>query len=121
MQFIFEDLVRKYSVPCTLAVFARGAYSGGEYERGERTDTDIEAAVISMTMQKIYQSGGNLTSADRELYILKDDDIIDLDDGRTYFLEHNGRKYKVEAGGLYGEDYADFNQYTLRRVDSFDV
>ena len=74
-----------------------------------------------MTAQKIYQSGGNLTSADRELYILKDDDIIDLDDGRTYFLEHNGRKYKVEAGGLYGEDYADFNQYTLRRVDSFDV
>ena len=121
MQFIFEDLIKKYSVSCTLVVFARGSYTAGNYVPGERTETAIEAAVISMSQQKIYQSGGHLTSADRELYILKSDDSIDLDDGRTYYLEHNGRKYKVEAGGLYGEDYADFNQYTLRRVDGFDV
>lgn len=121
MLFIFEELVKKYSVPCTLVVFEWGSYSAGNYVPGERTDTAVKAAVISMSQQKLYQSGGHLTSADRELYILKDDDIINLDDGRTYFLEHNGRKYKVEAGGLYGEDYADFNQYTLRRVDGFDV
>lgn len=121
MQFIFGDLVEKYSVPCTLVVFGRGSYSAGNYQPGGRTDTNVEAAVISMSQQKIYQSGGHLTSADRELYIRKGDDIINLDDGRTYFLEHNNRKYKVEAGGLYGEDYADVNQYTLRRVDGFDV
>ena len=121
MQFIFGGLVEKYSVPCTLVVFGRGSYSAGNYQPGGRTDTNVEAAVISMSQQKIYQSGGHLTSADRELYIRKEDDIINLDDGRTYFLEHNNRKYKVEAGGLYGEDYADVNQYTLRRVDGFDV
>lgn len=119
--FQFADLVRKYSVDCTLVKFAEGSYSAGEYVPGGRTDIGIRAAVISMSQQKLYQAGGHLTQADRELYILKDDDIIDLTDGCRYFLLHNGKNYRVEEAGLYGEDYADFNQYTLRRVDGFDV
>lgn len=121
MLFMFEDLVRKYSVPCSLVIRAAGTYRGGDYVPGEETTADITAAVISVSQQKIYQSGGHLTGEDREMFILKENDQIDLTDGRTCFLEHNGRKYKVEEVGLYAEDYADFNHYTLKRVDSFDV
>lgn len=121
MLFVFENLVRKYSVPCSLVTRDRGTYQGGDYVPGEETTDEINAAVISMSQQKIYQSGGHLTGEDREMFVLKEKDRIDLTDGRTYFLEHNGRKYKVEEAGLYGEDYADFNHYTLKRVDSFDV
>lgn len=121
MLFQFEDLLRKYSVDCTLVKFSAGGYDAGEYVPGDRTDIGIRAAVVSMSEQKVYGSGGHLTQADRELYIRKDDDIIDLEDGCRYYLLHNGRNYRVEEAGLYGEDYADFDQYTLRRVDGFDV
>lgn len=119
MLFQFADLVNKYSVPCTLAVIGKGAYKGGEYQQGERMDMEITAAVISMSQQKIFESGGTLTSADRTMYILKEKDVIDLEGGGTCYIIHHGKSYKVEAAGLYGEDYADFNEYTLRRVDSF--
>ena len=52
--------------------------------------------------------------------IAKDKDIINLESG-TFYVEHNGNSFKVEESYLYGEDYADFNSYTLRRVSSFDV
>lgn len=119
MLFHFSDLVDKYSVPCTLVVIDKGEYKDGEYQPGERTDTEITAAVISMSQQKIFESGGILTSADRTMYILKEKDLIDLESGGAYYIVHHGKSYKVEASGLYGEDYADFNEYTLRRVDSF--
>ena len=119
--FEFADLVRKYSVPCTIVALAAGTYEAGEYVPGESTETDVNAALISMSQQKVYQSGGNYTSADREFYILVEDDPIRFGDGKKYYVTHNDRKYAVESSGDYGEDYADFNHYTLRRVDSFDV
>lgn len=120
MQFHFADLIKKYAVDCTLIYFAPGGYVAGESVPGARTDKDIRAALISMSQAKIYQSGGFLTSSDRTLYILKADDGIDLETGK-WFIQHNGKKYKLEESGLYGEDYADFNEYTCRRVDKFDV
>lgn len=119
--FEFCDLVRKYAVSCTVVAFDVGGYDAGEYVAGESTETDVCAALISMSQQKVYQSGGHYTSADREFYILVSDDPIRLGDGKKYYVVHNDMKYAVEASGDYGEDYADFNHYTLRRVDSFDV
>lgn len=121
MQFHFADLINKYSVACTLICFEKGKYVAGDYEKGKRTDTDTKATIISMSQNRIYQSGGSLTTADRTMYILKSKDPVDLEDGKTYYVQHNGKKYKVEEAGLYGEDYADFNEYTLKRVEAFDV
>lgn len=118
VMFRFADLVSKYSVSCTLVRVAEGEYVAGEYKDGERTETAVTAAVISMSQSKIYQSGGRLTSADRTMYVLKALDIINLEGKADYYVVHHGLTYKVEASGLYGEDYADFNEYTLRRIDS---
>lgn len=117
--FNFARLVNKYSVDCVLVTVAQGEYVAGEYVEGAAARAPIRAAVISMSQSKIYQSGGRLTSADRTMYVLTAQDQIDLESSNSYYLEHGGSRYKVEAAGLYGEDYADFNEYTLRKVDSF--
>ena len=120
MEFIFADLISKCEVPCKLITFSKGSYIAGEYVKGEKLSRDIKAAIITMTSRAIYESGGRLTSSDRQMFIVKDNDIINLENG-TFYVEHNGNRYKVEECYLYGEDYADFNSYTLRRVSSFDV
>lgn len=117
--YMFADLVNKYSVPCRLITAAPGQYVAGEYIVGSEIVKDVQAAIISMTNRTIYESGGKLTSADRQMYILKANDPIDLDDDQTWYLEHMGKVYKIEEASLYAEDYADFNNYTLRRVESF--
>jgi len=120
MEFIFSDLISKYEVPCKLITFTQGSYIAGEYTKGVKLSRDIKAAIITMTSRAIYESGGRLTSSDRQMFIAKDKDIINLENG-AFYVEHNGNSFKVEESYLYGEDYADFNSYTLRRVSSFDV
>lgn len=122
MLFRFNDLIKKYSTECILVKIPDGTYIGGEYQPGEPERTEVTAAVTSMNASKVYQSGGAYTTQDRNMYILADEDPIDLSDRDcSWYAEHNGLKFKIESAGLYGENYADFNHYVLRRVDSFDV
>lgn len=120
MMYEFADLIEEYATDCTIVVPGEGKYSGGEYVAGEPTETTVRAAMIPMSQTKIYQSGGAYNSQDREMYIKTADDIINLEKQKKTYVKHGERLYKVDAADLYGEDYADFNHYTLKRVESFD-
>ena len=120
--FHFADLVKKYAVACEIVALRGGGYEGGEYVRGEPERRAVNAAIVPLSQGKVYQSGGALTTSDRDFYIRKADDSIDLDDTAcTYYVAHKGKTYKVEGAELFAEDYADVNRYTLKRVDSFDA
>lgn len=72
-----------------------------------------KGALIPLPQRLIYESGGRLAEADRQLYSL--DHNIPLKSRITY----NGLKYYVESKTPY-EDFADFSTYTLKGVDAFD-
>lgn len=72
-----------------------------------------KGALIPLPQRLIYESGGRLTEADRQLYSL--DHNIPLKSRITY----KGLKYYVESKTPY-EDFADFSTYTLKGVDAFD-
>lgn len=120
-QFLFADMIREYSIPVTIVAISRGKYVAGDYQAGDKTSTEIYAAVLPMSAQKIYQSGGAYTSEDRDMYVAQADDSIVFDSGAQYFVVDGSRKFHVEAADNYGTEYADFNHYSLKRVDSFDV
>jgi hypothetical protein len=77
------------------------------------TPTFGKGALIPMSQRNIYQSGGRLTEADRQLYSL--DHNIPNKSKITY----KGLVYHVESKTPY-EDYADFSTYTLKAVTAFD-
>lgn len=64
----FSRLIAKYGVPFEMVTKEKGEYSGGVYKEGKETVTPVTGAIIPMTESKIYQSGGTLTTKDRQLY-----------------------------------------------------
>ncbi|MCK8098712.1 hypothetical protein ACL66B_14350 [Bacillus subtilis] len=112
--FIFSDLIERYSVDFTLLIPSEeGSYDDlGEWVPPKPTKSDERGAIVPLQSQLIYQSGGRLTSMDRQLFIkneipLKAQVIFD------------GATFDVEAMTPYGT-YADFNSYILKAVINSD-
>lgn len=68
----FTDLISKYSVEGKLIKESgKGSYIGGNWIPAPASEPEtINGAVLPMTKQKIYQSGGIYTESDRELITL---------------------------------------------------
>jgi hypothetical protein len=119
--FKFKRLIEKYKVSFVLekAKPEQTPVSAEDFDdQGRPKETPIEpviasGALVPLPARLIYQSGGRLTEADRILYSI--DHAIPLKSKITY----KGLKYSVESKTPY-EDYADFTQYTLKAVSSFD-
>lgn len=107
----FIRLINKYSVDFVCITQSAGGYDdGGVYIAGEKTETPLRGAIIPMTERKIYQLGGNYTSEDRELYMIKRIDSALLG-GKVLY---KGEYFAIEEETDYS-DYADIFHYILRK------
>lgn len=115
----FSDLIDEYSVPITIYKPQSGSSQGWDPNTGDPVSStydppiDTSGAVIPLTSNQIYQSGGRLTDFDRRL-IIDDPDIPPKS-----LVIYGGQKYSVEQVIPYSI-YADFNQYQLKWVSAFD-
>lgn len=113
--FDFSRLILKYSVPFQLVSVGGGHYEAGIYLPDEVAPIEMCGAIIPLKERKIYQSGGSLTTKDRQLYCqgsinnaLKGAKVI-----------YKGDTYSIEADTDYS-DYADVSVYLLKWVSSLD-
>ncbi len=110
----FNRLIAKYSAQCapiTLVTASEGGYVGGKYVRGGEVETAIVGAVVPFSDGKIYQSGGALTTKDRQLYMQSP--ITNPLTGAK--VKYKGNLYNIEQDTNY-EDYADAYVYSLKWV-----
>ena len=111
----FTRLIQKYSVPFILVVSKEGRYESGQWIPGETVEREMYGAIIPMSQNKIYQSGGTYTAQDRELYLpYPIPEPLD-----KLKVMHRGITYKVESMTDYSL-YADAAHYNLKVVSLFD-
>lgn len=116
--FNFKALIDQFTVtftieyPLTSDEAVEYDWLGKEIPTKQKVPMTGKGALIPMSQKNIYQSGGRLTEADRQLYSL--DHNIPNKSKITY----KGMIYHVESKTPY-EDYADFSTYTLKGVDAF--
>lgn len=111
----FKRLIDKYSVEFTLVSSATGSYVNGKYVSGEETTSTQHGAIVPVSNNKLYQSGGAITTKDRQL-IMKSPISNALTNCKVRYL---GNEYNIEQETDYTE-YADAHIYLLKWVSSFD-
>lgn len=116
--FDFNRLISKYSSSFTLKTPSGGSYVGGQYQTNGYTEKELTGAIMSFSMNKVYQSGGYLKTQDRHLYMLSP--IKDALEGATVLF--NGNTYSIEADSESGnERFTGVYSYVLKWVSSFDT
>lgn len=111
-RYDFTDLIRRHSVPFEVVAFTKGGYVGGKYQKGLQTVTEREGAILPMTDNKIYQSGGTYSTKDRMLYMSTPiDGAFD-----TLKIRYDGNMYGIESAQDFSE-YSDAYIYTLKWVE----
>lgn len=108
----FDRLIDKYSVDFTLITISGGSYVGGKYVGSTETETLCRGAIDPISDSKIYQSGGVLTTKDRQLY-MRTPIEKSLTDSKIRF---KGNVYKIEQDTNY-DDYANAYIYMLKWVE----
>ena len=109
----FSRLINKYSRPTIVhGELTDGAWVNGKWIEGIPTQEIISLAVIPFDIKTIAQLGGNVSSADAQIYslnVLKHGDRI----------EQGGNKYTVDTSANF-KPYGDFYRYIAKGVSSFD-
>lgn len=113
MLYNFDRLIDKYSVDFTLVSISEGNYIGGKYVAGNRTETPCRGAIVPLPDKKIYQSGGTLTTKDRQLYMK----TPISDPLKTTKVNYKSNEYSIEQDTNWG-DYANAFVYVLKWVSS---
>lgn len=112
----FKRLIKKYSSPFQVEVKSGVTYD--EYGDPVSPTTEVledTGAVMALSSHRIYQSGGALSSQDRELYMSHA--LPDPLEGTTIIYE--GQRYSVELD----RDYHQFSSiyiYLMKRVEKGD-
>lgn len=114
----FGRLVRKYAAVCGPVVLVRregGGYdAAGVFVPGAATRQElVGAAVAAPTERRVYEPGGAMTAADRELYCAVPIEAP-LEGAR---IEYGGKSYGIEECRDYAE-YADVAVYLLKWVEN---
>ena len=111
----FDKLIDKYSVDFLFVTNEKGKYVGGQWFKGDEIKTPWKGAIVPLSDQKIYQSGGTYTSYDRQLFTrtklsdaLKESKVI-----------YKNNMYSIENEVDY-DDYCDAYVYVLKWVSNFD-
>ncbi|WP_353856440.1 hypothetical protein [Bacillus sp. Bos-x628] len=112
--FIFSDLIKRYSVDFTLLIPSEeGLYNNlGEWVPAKPISSTERGAIVPLQSQLVYQSGGRLTSMDRQLFIKNEFPLK----AQVLF---EGATFDIEAMTPFGT-YADFNSYILKAVINSD-
>lgn len=111
----FNRLIDKYSVNFTFVSRGDGEYVGGQWVKGNEIKKTCKGAIVPLSDQKIYQSGGTYTSRDRQLYT-KTKLFDALNESKVVYKNN---LYSIESEVDY-DDYADVYVYTLKWVSVFD-
>lgn len=114
----FDNLIDEYSVDFTLLTYSedsKGSFVGGKYVEGEATEIACRGAVLPYADSKIYQSGGTITTKDRQL-IMRTAIPFSLKGAK---VKYKGDVYSIEQSTDYG-DYASVYIYALKWVERFD-
>lgn len=114
----FASLVESYSVPIIITKPAEG--EGGSYVNGEwiplkQEPYNDEGAIIPYTNQEMYQSGGVITTKDRQLAYVGELPIatkIEDVEGKT--------TYEITNVSPFAEHYADTSLYQMKEVGIFE-
>ncbi|EEU80608.1 TPA: hypothetical protein RHK09_001757 [Enterococcus faecalis] len=108
----FSSLIDTFAVDFQLVLPSdegAGKYVHGEWVPANKEPKIVSGAIIPYDNRTIYQSGGTLTSSDRQLaYVGKiplGAKVIDME-----------KEYKIESEEPYAEHYADVNLYRLKAV-----
>lgn len=111
-RYNFTDLIRRHSVPFEVVSYTKGSYIGGHYQKGTEGVVQRFGAILPMTDNKIYQSGGTYSTKDRMLY------ISNPIEGKfdTLKVRYDGSLYSIEAAQEF-TDYSDAYIYTLKWVE----
>lgn len=107
----FKRLIRKYGVPFELQRKTDGAVVSGRWEDGSIKTFNMFGAIVPMSENKIYHSGGTYTTDDRELYM---SEAIGFN-LTTVKVIYKGNVYAVQSSRNF-EEYADVYVYTLKWV-----
>lgn len=114
--FNFYNLITKYGVwfEC---INAKGGYVDGEWQSGQKSVTPCFGAIVSLPESKLYQSGGTLTTQDRNLYMVEPLPVS----WKDCTVRHGGNEYRVEADSANGnETFTGVYSYVLKWVSVFD-
>ncbi len=113
-KMIFSDLVNNYSVPFQLILPGE---TSGEYVDGEWVPNNLEAvirygAIVPYENRQIFQSGGKITTSDRQLVFVGSIPIGSI-------VIDGENRYEIEREDPYAEHYSDTNIYHLKAVSVF--
>lgn len=112
-RYNFSRLIKKYSRPTHIIVGGGGGrWVAGEWIENPPKTERIDLAIIPFDVKAIAQLGGQVTSADAQIYSL-----TELKHGDK--IEQNGQKYKVDTSANF-TSYGDFHRYIAKGVSSFD-
>lgn len=113
-KFNFKRLIHEYSMQYELVQKGQGSYIDGEYVLAEESVLEKQGAILPLSMQKIYQSGGSYTQEDRQLY---SNDAIDLT--CKSYVRKDGKLFEIQEDKEYKE-MANVYIYILKWVKNFD-
>lgn len=114
--FNFYSLITKYGgwFDC---ISSKGGYVDGEWEPGQKSVTRCFGAIVSLSESKIYQSGGTLTTQDRNLYMLEPLPAS----WKDCMVRYGGNQYRIETDSSNGnERFTRVYSYVLKWVSAFD-
>lgn len=109
----FTDLISRYSVDYTLIQKTKGGYVDGEYVAGAEIKADLRGAIVPLSTNKVYQSGGSYTTKDMHLY---SSTFIDTADAS---IRHKDKEYQVQEDADYSA-HTEVYVYLLKWVRNFD-
>ncbi|MGN1456957.1 MAG: hypothetical protein ACI4XP_03260 [Acutalibacteraceae bacterium] len=114
--FDFSGLIDKYSTDFTVVVEGKGYYDdSGEYVKDEKSELQMNGAIMAYSEDKIYRSEGTLTKQDRVLLMQKPIDRALK--GAT--ITYKGKQYSIEDN-LENAEFTGVWQYALKYISAFD-
>lgn len=111
----FNRLIEKYSTSFLFKGASGGRYEGGIFVPSDVEPTQMTGAIVPIKAQKIYQSGGTLTSKDKQLF--SSAQLAGSLDGAK--IIYKGNSFSIEQDTEYS-DYSDIYVYLLKWVSAFD-
>ena len=110
----FERLIKKYSSKIAAIIPGKGHYENGEYVNDDDKTVELMAAILDIDRKKIYNSGGTLTTQDKQLYVIG----TLTEEIRGAKIIHKGKEYSVEED-TDNSLFTNFTAYILRYVSAF--
>lgn len=107
----FNRLIEKYSASFLFKGVSDGHYEGGIFVPSDVDPTPMMGAIVPIKSQKIYQSGGTLTSKDKQLFCSTQ--LVGSLDGAK--IIYKGDSFSIETDTDY-TDYAEVCVYLLKWI-----